>query len=256
MYEHELDVALKIVKDAGSLALRLFEQSVPEEAKADRSPVTRADREGERVIARALQEAFPDDGILGEEGAQAPSRSGRRWLIDPVDGTKDFVRGNPHWAVQLALQTGDRVVAGVVYCPCLGEVLFAADGEGAWHNGARTMASAVTQMEKAVVTISGFNAAWRSWPEEGVRELTRRCWTVRCYGGAYNVLMLARGKVDVWLSGRGMEWDYAPAQVIARECGACFLTRDGGERIDERHALVCAPGIFPELVEILQVHPF
>ena len=253
MYEYELDEALKIVKKAGALALRLFHQSVLEELKQDCSPVTQADREGERLIAHDLQAAFPDDGILGEEGVKVPSKSGRRWLIDPVDGTKDFVRGNPHWAVQLALQIGERVVAGVIHCPCLDETLLAADGEGAWWNGVRTTASTTAQVRKAVLTISGFNAVWSSWPEAAVHELTRRCWTVRCYGGAYNVIMLARGKTDIWLSGRGMEWDYAPAQVISRECGAYFLTRDGSERIDEKHALLHAPGLHRELRDILQI---
>ena len=253
MYNHELDEALKIVKKAGVLTLRLFNQSIPEELKENRSPVTQADREGERLIARCLQAAFPDDGILGEEGVKVPSKSGRRWLIDPIDGTKDFLRGNPHWTVQLALQIGEQIVVGVVCCPCLDETLFAANGEGAWWNNIRTTASPITQMEKAVLTVSGFNAAWSSWPETAVRELTRRCWTVRCYGGAYNVIMLARGKTDIWLSGRGMEWDYAPAQVISRECGACFMTRDGGACIDEKHAVICAPGLRAELRDILLI---
>ena len=249
-YEHEVGEALKIAKEAGALALRLFEQAVPEELKEDLSPVTRADREGEKLIARRLQEAFPDDGICGEEGARAPAKSGRRWLIDPVDGTKDFVRGNPHWAVQIALEIGGHVTAGVIHCPCLEETLHAADGVGCFWNDSPTSASSVTRLEKAVLTISGLNAAWNSWPEEAIRLLTKKCWTVRCYGGAYNVIMLARGKTDIWLSGRGMEWDYAPAQVVARLCGAHFLTRGGG-RIDEKHSVVCASGLLEEVKKIL-----
>ena len=249
-YEHEVGEALKIAKEAGALALRLFEQAVPEELKEDLSPVTQADREGEKLIARRLQEAFPDDGICGEEGARAPSKSGRRWLIDPVDGTKDFVRGNPHWAVQIALEIGGYVAAGVIHCPCLEETLHAADGVGCFWNDSPTSASSVTQLEKAVLTVSGFNAAWNSWPEDAIRLLTNKCWTVRCYGGAYNVIMLARGKTDIWLSGRGMEWDYAPAQVVARHIGAHFLTRGGG-RIDEKHSVVCAPGLLEEVRKIL-----
>jgi fructose-1,6-bisphosphatase/inositol monophosphatase family enzyme len=251
-FEREIEEALKIAKDAGTLALRLFDQSVPEELKEDLSPVTRADREGERLIARRLQEAFPDDGICGEEGARAPAKSGRRWLIDPVDGTKDFLRGNPHWAVQIALEIGGHVAAGVIHCPCLDETVHAADGAGCFWNGSKTAASSVTRLEKAILTVSGFNAAWNSWPEAGIRRLIEKCWTVRCYGGAYNIIMLARGKTDIWLSGRGMEWDYAPAQVIARHIGARFLTRSGGERIDEKHCVICAPGLSGEIQEIFK----
>jgi len=250
-YGREIDEAIKIAKEAGALALRLFGQSVPEELKEDMSPVTRADREGELLIARRIRDAFPDDGICGEEGARAPAKSGRRWLIDPVDGTKDFVRGNPHWAVQIALEIDGYVAAGVIHCPCLNETLHAADGAGCFWNDSKTSASSVGRLEKAILTVSGFNAAWKSWPEEAVRGLIQKCWTVRCYGGAYNIIMLARGKTDIWLSGRGMEWDYAPAQVVARNCGARFLTRGGGERIDEKHCVICAPGLTGEIQEIL-----
>jgi histidinol phosphatase-like enzyme (inositol monophosphatase family) len=251
-YEREIDEALKLAKDAGALTLRLFAQSIPEELKEDFSPVTRADRECEKLIARRLQEVFPDDGICGEEGARAPAKSGRRWLIDPIDGTKDFLRGNPNWATLIALEIDGRVVAGVIHCPCLDETVYAADGVGCFWNGSQTTASPITQLEKAILTVSGFNAAWKSWPENALRRLIKKCWTVRCYGGAYNIIMLARGKVDIWLSGHGMEWDYAPAQVIARHSGACFLTRGGG-RIDEKHCVVCAPGLRDEIRKILRL---
>ena len=250
-YEREIDEAVIIAKDAGALALSLFEKSVPEELKDDLSPVTCADREGEVFIVRRLREAFPEDGICGEEGARVPTKSGRRWLIDPVDGTKDFVRGNPYWAVQIALEIDGRVVAGVIHCPCLGETVHAADGSGCFCNDVRTAASTTTQLEKAIFTVSGFNFVWKSWPEDAIRRLAERCWTVRSYGAAYNLIMLARGKTDIWLSGRGMEWDYAPAQIIARQSGARFMTRDGGERIDEKHCVVCAPGLVGEIMEIL-----
>lgn len=254
-YEREIDEALKIAKDAGALALRLFNISVPEELKEDQSPVTRADRDAEKLIAGRLQEAFPDDGICGEEGARVPSKSGRRWLIDPVDGTKDFLRGNPYWVVQIALEIDGYVAAGVIHCPCLNETLHAADGLGCFWNDSKTSAASVTRLEKAILTVSGFNAAWRSWSEDAIRRLIEKCWTVRCYGGAYNVIMLARGKANIWLSGRGMEWDYAPAQVVARHCGARFLTRGGGERIDEKNCVVFASGLLEDIKKILQIEP-
>ena len=250
-YEREIDAALKIAKDAGTLALRFFNESVPEELKDDLSPVTLADREVEKLTVRRLQDIFPDDGICGEEGARVPAKSGRRWLIDPVDGTKDFLRGNPYWAVQIALEISGRVVAGVIHCPCLDETLHAADGIGCFYNGSQTAASSITSLEKAILAVSGFNFAWKSWGDPAIRGLIEKCWTVRCYGGAYNIIMLARGKIDIWLSGRGMEWDYAPAQVIARHCGARFMTRDGGERIDEKHCVICAPGILDEVLKKL-----
>lgn len=250
---HELETALDIAKSAGELALGHFAAPPPAEEKEDASPVTRADRETERCIARMLQERFPLDGILGEEGAALPSRSGRRWLIDPIDGTKDFIRGNPTWAVQLALEEGDRVLLGVIHCPALDETVHAAAGAGCFRNGARVTASGVSRLDRSILTISGFNAAAAAWPGAGIRRLLEECWTVRAYGGACNVVMLARGKADIWLSGRGMEWDYAPARIVADEIGARFLTRSGDGRIDRQHCVLCAPGVEREVRRVLDI---
>ncbi len=253
MFELEIQKALEITRKAGKLALEYFDEATPVEEKEDFSPVTIADRQCEKLIARLLQENFAKDGILGEEGSLVPSRSGRRWLIDPIDGTRDFVRRNSFWSVQLSLQIGNQVVLGMIYCPCMDEMLYAASDHGCFWNDMRVSVSGINRLDKSILMVSGFKSAWNSWPPEAVRSLTEKCWTVRCYGGCYDVIMLARGKADIWLSGSGMEWDYAPAQVIARECGASFLTRSGTDRIDARNCVLCAPGIEKELRKILQI---
>lgn len=250
-YLRELDHALQVARRAGSLALRHFDQKTSTFEKKDRSPVTIADRECESLISAALEEAFPEDGILGEEGARKPSRSGRRWLVDPIDGTRDFVRRNLFWSVQIALQDKDTVVAAVVYFPCLNDVYKAALGSGCYLNETRCTVSSVSELDKAVLMVSGFSSVWRTWPPEAVRHLTEACWTVRCYGGCYDVGMIARAKADVWLAGNGMEWDYAPARIIGRECGAVFFTRDGTDRIDARNCVLCAPGLELQLRDTL-----
>jgi histidinol-phosphatase len=254
-YQRETEIALDITREAGELALHYFALDTPAEEKYDASPVTVADRECEKLISKHIRQNFPEDGILGEEGTLVPSRSGRRWLIDPIDGTRDFVRRNNFWSVQLALQIKDQnqVVLGVIHCPSQNEMLYAAIGSGCFWNGQHVRASNITSIDKSILMISGFKAAWNSWNTEAVRSLTENCWTVRCYGGCYDVIMLARGKADIWLSGSGMEWDYAPVQVIARECGAHFLTREGNNRIDAKNCVVCAPGIEKEVRRILGI---
>ena len=254
-YERELEKALQITRTAGELALDHFRRGAPAEEKEDASPVTAADRECEQLIQRLLEESFAGDGILGEEGASALSRSGRRWLIDPIDGTRDFVRRNPFWAVQLALQEGDEIVLGVIHAPARNETLYALQGCGCFWNGERVRGSQVQSLDKSILTVSGFKSVWGSWPPEAIRRLTEECWTVRCYGGCFDVIMLARGQADIWLSGSGMEWDYAPARIIASECGALYSTRDGDRRIDARHCLVCAPGVASELCRLLGITP-
>jgi fructose-1,6-bisphosphatase/inositol monophosphatase family enzyme len=252
-YERELETALEITRKAGELALKFYNQATLAEEKADASPVTIADRECERLITRLLQENFSQDGVLGEEGAQIPSKSGRRWIIDPIDGTRDFVRHNPFWSIQLALQVESQVHLGIIYCPCMDETLFAATGSGCFYNGTRVSASPVTRLDKSILMVSGFKSAWDSWPAAAMRFLTENCWTVRCYGGCYDVIMFAQAKAEIWLSGKGMEWDYAPVQVIARECGARFLTKEGTDRIDAGHCVLCAPGIENEIRRILEI---
>jgi histidinol-phosphatase len=252
-YEHETQIALEIARKAGELALKYFALETPAEEKSDSSPVTAADRECERLISRLLQESFEGDGILGEEGSLVASQTGRRWLIDPIDGTRDFVRRNAFWSVQLALQVGTQVVLGVIYCPCLNEMLYAASGSGCFWNGEKVTGSRIDSLNKSILMVSGFANTWRSWPPEAVRYLTEKCWTVRCYGGCYDIITFARGKADIWLSGSGMEWDYAPAQIIAKECGACFLTKEGDNRINAKNCVLCAPGIENEIRSILKI---
>jgi histidinol-phosphatase len=252
-YEQELHKAIEITRKAGELAMQWFNRGTQAEEKEDASPVTIADRECEKLISRMLRENFCEDGILGEEGARVASRSGRRWLIDPIDGTRDFVRHNPFWSVQLALQVENEVVLGVIFCPTLDEMLFASSGTGCYWNNERVFGSKIASLDKSILMVSGFKSAWDTWPPDAVRYLTENCWTVRCYGGCYDVIMFARGKADIWLSGSGMEWDYAPVQVIARECGARLLTREGNDRIDQKHCVLCAPGIENEIRQILRI---
>jgi histidinol-phosphatase len=252
-YEHELQKALEITRQAGDLALQYSHRETPAEEKPDASPVTIADRECERLITGFLQENFPEDGILGEEGTFVRSRSGRRWFIDPIDGTRDFVRRNSFWSVQLALQTGNDVVLGIIHCPGCKETVYAAQGAGCFWNNERVTSSDISSLDKSILMVSGFKAAWDLWPSEAVHRLTKECWTVRCYGGCYDIMMLARGKADIWLSGSGREWDYAPAQIIAGECGARFMTRDGAARIDARNCVICAPGLEKEIRSILGI---
>jgi len=252
-YECETELMLSAARQAGEVALRHFHAGTVTEEKADHSPVTAADRECERLICELLSAAFPGDGILGEEGAARPSHSGRRWLIDPIDGTRDFVRRNSFWSVQIALEDEGKIVLGAIFLPCLNEMLHATSGVGCYWNGTRTSAAATTSLDKAVLMLSGLKSAGTVWAPDAVRRLTEICWTVRGYGAGYDMIMLARGCADIWLSGSGMEWDYAPARIIAQELGAKFLTRDGTGRINAQHCLICLPGLERELRSILQM---
>ena len=154
MYQHHKDLAIgrAIAKRSGVLALQYWKSGVAVETKADASPVTIADRECERFIAGSLEEAFPEDGLLGEEGSSKDSRNGRRWIIDPIDGTRDFVRGNPAWAVLIALEEAGEVVAGIAYLPAMDEMFTAARNLGSYCNDERIHASAISDASQAVLS--------------------------------------------------------------------------------------------------------
>src|SRR4051812_30226666 len=131
-----LETAVELTRRAGELTLRWFRApDLVVDVKADATPVTEADRAAERFLRHELAARFPDDGIVGEEEAERPGRSGRRWVIDPIDGTKAFTHGVPLFATLVALLDGDEPVIGVIHLPALGETVYAARGEGCWLDG-------------------------------------------------------------------------------------------------------------------------
>src|SRR5687767_13153691 len=153
-YAAELALARRAAEEAGRFALGHFTTGLTVELKADGSPVTLADRGAEERVRSAIAAAYPADGILGEELGEASGTSGRRWIIDPIDGTQSFIRGVPLWGVLVALEDGGECVLGVVALPALGETLWAARGGGAFLNGTPARVSAVTTLGDATVLTS------------------------------------------------------------------------------------------------------
>ena len=142
-WDREIDTVEKTAREAGKVALRYWDKGITAETKPDNSPVTLADKECERTISRLIEEAFPEDGLLGEEGSAKTSRNGRRWIIDPIDGTRDFLRGNRVWAVLIGLEADGEVVAGASFFPAMDEMFTAAKGAGAFCNGSPIHASSI-----------------------------------------------------------------------------------------------------------------
>src|SRR5271154_6406744 len=146
-YSQEIETARRIADLSAELALRHQKAGLFAENKPDDSPVTIADKECEKLIAKMLVESFPEDGILGEEGSRKESKNGRRWIIDPIDGTRDFVRGNPLWSVLIALEKDDEVQAGVVHLPLMGNTCWASRGGGSFRNDMLLHVSAIDRPE-------------------------------------------------------------------------------------------------------------
>ncbi|MCC7052558.1 MAG: histidinol-phosphatase [Gemmatimonadaceae bacterium] len=228
---------------AGDTANAFFRQRIEIEVKGDGSPVTNADRAAETAAREWIRAHFPGDGILGEEfgleGADAP----RRWVLDPIDGTKSFIAGVPLWGTLVAVVEGETVLAGAVYAPPTREIVVAATSEGAWFNGARTQVSTTADLSSAVLLTT--DERYRDRPRRKARwnDLASRARVVRTWGDCYGYLLLATGRADVMVDDLMNPWDAAAVQVVVEEAGGVFTdfrgrpTAFGGDSIATNAAL-------------------
>ena len=222
-----LHAALEAAGLGGRIALAKWRADILTEWKADGSPVTAADRAAETAIREWVAARFPGDAVLGEEMGEMQGTSGRRWVIDPIDGTKAFVAGVPLWGSLVAVMEGERVLAGAAAFPAVAEALAAAPGEGCWHNGSRAAVSAVRDLARATVLttdLSGFADAGR---RAGWDALARRARVSRTWGDCYGYLLVATGRAEAMLDPAMHLWDSACLQPIIVEAGGVFTDWEG-----------------------------
>lgn len=247
-FEKEIHYARLAAKKAAENAIRIQRGGLEAETKSDLSPVTIADKQGEAIISGILSEAFPHDAILGEEGASKPGSSGRRWIIDPIDGTRDFIRGNLLWCVLIGLeQEGGEVKAGLAHFPMLDLTYFAGRGMGAYKNDSRLQCSNKSAVDQSVIMINVGNKIVKRPDAAKWNDFIGRFWAFRCLGGAQDAMMVAEGQADLWIEPAAQAWDFAPLQIIAEEAGARFFALDGTRSIHRHSGVICAPGIEAEV---------
>jgi histidinol-phosphatase len=241
-YTSELHVAREAAEAGGAAALERFRRSVGVRRKPDSSPVTEADLASEAAILRRISEAFPADGFLCEESGEKAGSSGRRWIVDPLDGTRAFLRGLPHWGVLVALEVEGRVEAGVAYFPAIGAMYAAATGEGCSRNGASIRCSDASSLVDATVQLGeiGPIAALEPVLFDGI--LRSRA-VLRSYGDAYAGCLVLEGRSDAWIEATARAWDFAPFAPLAREAGAVFTDWSGEEAIDRGTGLLAPPAL-------------
>jgi histidinol-phosphatase len=243
-----------MAQEAGALALDYQRRGVTAEPKDDESPVTAADRACETLIVEMIARAFPDDGVLGEEGANRESHNGRKWIVDPIDGTRDFVRGIPLWAVLIGFEQDGEVVAGAVHSPGQRLLLSASKGGGAWQDGKRLQVSKMTAPKEAVLCFNGFNKKGVSGMS-GILQWVQLFGAVRGLGGAVDAILVAQGRADVWIEPNAKPWDFAPLKLLVEEAGGRFGAFDGSNSIYKGNGYACAPGLEPYVQELLKAIP-
>jgi histidinol-phosphatase len=229
----DLALALRLADAADAITMaRFLAVDLVVETKPDLTPVTDADRAVERELRRSLAERRPGDAVLGEEFGEAASGGSRRWVLDPVDGTKNFVRGVPVWATLLALMDGPEVYVGVVSAPALGRRWWACRGRGAWTRALggeprRLRVSAVSDLADASVSSSGLGG----WLDQGRLDqflaLAGRVWRTRGYGDFWSHTLVAEGAVDIAAEPEVSLWDLAAVAVLVEEAGGRFTDLAG-----------------------------
>lgn len=222
-----LQAVAEVAALTGARALKYWRSDLEVERKSDGSPVTRADREGETVAREWITARFPNDAILGEEWGETPGTSGRRWLIDPVDGTKTFIRGVPLWGTLIAVVAGDTVLAGAAAFPAVNELIVAAPGEGCWHEGGRASVSTVARLDEATVLTTDIGATNPPERQAAFERLARCAAIARTWGDCYGYLLVATGRAEAMLDARMNDWDSAALLPIIEEAGGVFTDWDG-----------------------------
>lgn len=222
-----MEAALDVARHASLIALRYFKQDLIIEAKGDGSPVTLADRAAEQMAREWIHARFPADGVLGEEFGETPGTSGRRWLLDPIDGTKSFVRGVPLWGTCVAVCEGDDVLAGAAAYPAVEEFIAAAPGAGCWHNGVRCAVSQIQAVSDATVLVTDAHNFSSTSRRDGWEALSRAAAVSRGWGDCYGYLLVATGRAEVMVDPILNPWDAPPFLPIIEEAGGVFTGWNG-----------------------------
>lgn len=228
-----LDFLTELATRAGEVTLKYFQTDIAVETKADESPVTIADRETEQFLRAEIARRFPGDAIIGEEYGEkaAENRSGQRWILDPIDGTKAFVHGVPIYGVVIGVEQDGEIVAGAVNMPALGELIVGEKGHGAWWKGRRAQVSKVATLKDAVILTTdyprnrneGHGASWES--------LVDGCYFTRTWGDCYGHVLVATGRAEAMLDPIVAPWDCSGLKVILEEAGGTFTDYTGTPNI-------------------------
>ena len=246
-----LEFAVKLGKGAGDITLEYFRRKPETDTKADGSYVTIADRQAEAYLRRQIAERFPDDAVLGEEEGESQGRSGRRWIVDPIDGTFAFVHGVPFYGVLIALEIEEEMMVGVVNIPPLGELVSATKDVGCFFNGERAGVSTTSKLEDALLLCTDFSACERYGFGRAGESLQKRARTSRTWGDCYGYVLVATGRADVMLDPVMNLWDCAALLPIIEEAGGTFTDWRGARTAAGGNSIATNGVLFDEVMSTI-----
>ena len=245
------DLAVTAAQEAGNLARKYYETTFEVERKADASPVTIADREAEQLIRTSVTRAFPQDGFLGEEYGNQPGESGFRWVIDPIDGTKSFIRHIPIWGTLVGLEYRDEQIGGVAYVPVLGMTYRALRGDGAFVNERRMRVSNVARLSDALLCYSSVSWFRNAGKEAVFMELAAKTSRQRGFGDFYGFVLVAEGACEVMADHGVHPWDVSAVKAIVEEAGGKLTDWAGVPTIEKPDVLASNGKLHDEVLGIL-----
>ena len=255
-----LDLAVEAARGAGRVTLEYFRRdSLEVELKCDDTPVTAADRQAERYLRGRIAEAFPEDGVLGEELAEQPGTSGFRWILDPIDGTKSFIHGVPLYSTLVGVECEGESVLGVIRIPALDECVYAARGLGAWYtHGDRSPSRARVSRQLSLANalfvtseVAGFDQTGRRSAYDRLQAAAR---LARTWGDGYGYLMVATGRADVMVDPIMALWDAAALPPILEEAGGTFSDWQGNPTYQAGEGVATNGLLLKEVLECISHH--
>ena len=256
-----MNAATAMARAAGELTLKYFQTGVEVERKDDDSPVTIADRDAEQLLRDEIANRFPDDAIIGEEFGESEGKSGYRWILDPIDGTKSFISGVPLYGTMVAVEHEDEAVVGAVFIAGLNEMVYAGKGQGAWHvvNQAEPVRARVNakihDLSQGLFVTTQIDTFHARGAENVYRELESQAYITRTWGDCYGSLLVATGRAAVMVDPILNGWDAAAVQPIILESGGEFVDWQGRSTIYSGDAIGAAPNVLEQVLKATRKTP-
>ena len=256
-----LDFAVQAARRAGEIIMPYYQGDVGVEIKGDGSPVTLADRGAEQELRRLIRERFPADGVLGEEFGEQPGTSGRRWILDPIDGTKAFVRSVPLFGVLVGLEENGEAVLGVTYLPALDEFVYAARGLGCWWlpsgrkpgSGPKpARVSSLGSLADGLLLLNSYEYFAKGGRSAAHDRLLRAARQQRGWGDCYGHILVATGRAEACVDPMMNPWDNAPLLPILQEAGGTFTDWQGRPTIHGGDGISTNGKVFDEVMRVVR----
>ncbi|MBD3312445.1 inositol-phosphate phosphatase [archaeon] len=243
-----MQVALEVAKKAEKVIMNYYSDSIRAELKSDQSPVTIADTEAERIIKEIISKAFPEHGFVGEEFGKEKENAEYKWIIDPIDGTKNYVRKIPLFATEIALMKGDELILGVSNAPAMKELLYAEKGKGAYFNGKRINVSKNNSLNKSYLSFGGLNLFEKHGMTRQLVGIVNKFVGRRGFGDFWSYHLLAKGSIDCMVEPDTKIWDIAAVKVIVEEAGGRVTDIKGGPVTLNTTSIIATNGLIHDKV--------